>query len=123
MTALPLLWLFIGPALSAGLITSSLRLRMLYTRYWRAGFSLGVAGMLMLVLGCCLFDRSSLSLAGVLVGSPLVGLLFWIRRDSDDGDDGPEPDDPDQPQGPDWARFLDELEAWKRERRPEPVPA
>jgi hypothetical protein len=88
--ALASLWL-LSPFATGALLGCSRRARRLAGRYYPALITLGVTGLLLVVLGAFVLPRT-LSLVALGLGGPLSGLSFWARR-TDGGDDGPGDDD------------------------------
>ena len=110
MLALASLWL-LSPFATGALLGSSQRARGLAGRHYPLLVTLGVSGLLLVVLGAFVLARP-LSLVALGLGGPLSGLGFWARR-NDGGDDGPGDDD-DHPEPPppggDWELIVRELE-------------
>jgi hypothetical protein len=108
--ALASLWL-LSPFATGALLGCSRRARRLAGRYYPALITLGVTGLLLVVLGAFVLPRT-LSLVALGLGGPLSGLSFWARR-TDGGDDGPGDDDNDPeppPPGGDWELIVREFE-------------
>ena len=86
MLALASLWL-LSPFATGALLSSSTRARRLAGRYYPVLLTLGVSGLLLVLLGAFVLPRP-ISLVALGLGGPLSGLSLWARR-SDGGDDGP----------------------------------
>ena len=110
MLALASLWL-LTPFATGALLGSSRRARTLAGRHYPVLVTLGIGGIVLVVLGAFVLARP-LSLVALGLGGPLSGLSFWVRRSEGD-DDGPDDDD-DDPEPPppdgDWERIVDQFE-------------
>ena len=94
-------WLWLGsPFVLIALISNDPELLASVGRHLKRCHAIGAAGAAIMVLGVTLVPGPFGTLMFV-VGTPLVGLLVWLRRD--DGDDGGE-QPPDTPPI-DWDEF------------------
>jgi hypothetical protein len=127
LTTFPSAWLLLGlPFISSGAISGIRPLRRLVTRATRLTWWMGIAGLILLVVGLVGLLPAEITWSAMLAGGAVSGFAMFMPKRTDGGSDGddwrrrrPPPDDPPPPEpsggGPfDWELF-DRLRAgWER---------
>lgn len=108
MALLGWLWL-ISPFVVIGVISHDRELRELVSLHHRRCLIVGWAGVAFMLLGVMVVP-GALGSVMFVVGTPLAGLIVWLRPDDEDGGD----EDPDLPPI-DWDDF--ERSFWAHVRR------
>lgn len=116
MAVLGWLWL-VSPFVVIGVIWHDQGLRELITLHYRRCLTVGWTGAVMMLLGVMVVPGALGSVMFVL-GTPLAGLVVWLRPD--DGDDGD--DDGPEPPPINWDEFERSFWAYVRRRGSRPRP-
>lgn len=112
MALLGWVWL-VSPFVLIALVNHDQQLQRLVSSHYARCRATGWTGAAMMVLGAALAPAALGEVLFVL-GTPLTGLVVFLRRDDDDGGDEDEPDVPPV----DWDEFARSFRAYVRGRSP-----